>query len=191
MAANGIYCVFLDKNAVALIITASIVVGVVFYRRDRRYPPLLITCPMIVYMLYLGYKHYNQAVIDDCQVSSGLPLNNMRKLFGVPVIGNNWKRYQRPVPNERYEHADWLSDSLGIGHYSKDIRVTAGCRITNENDVYGIRRQKAHLFIETKYNKAGLPDSLFYSYKIGDSTRIVDRRFADSLLSAEHIRKDF
>lgn len=157
-------------------------------RRRKRFtiPPLANYLSIVTLLSFVVHREYTGEQKQSCQISLGVPFNKERTKYGVPILPDNWRKDD--------SYANWFKKTDGDGHNAKYVSVNnEGCKIAFERDDYYLPDGDSarYLSVLTKYGKSVKPDSIIFSYYLGNSVKVVNRHFADSLLTAEHIRKDF
>jgi len=144
--------------------------------------------PLLVLTFY-SYKEYERYTNDKILFSYSKEFNHCRQKLGIPVIPASWQ-----VKSKGYKDIEWQSKKSIIGHDEKLIVLTTDYKIEFETDDYKLKPQdtiERNLYVRYIYATGKHPDTLDYSYAVGDSVRSITRQVADSILNAARIQKDY
>ncbi len=161
---------------------------------NDRSSPIFSLCFGLIFVAYYGYKSISDYRRNVCQDKFAWVFNKQRQILGVPCIPNDWKIRFRGTKDVEW----WKSEKDTVGHVSKDISIDSACNIVFENDGYNFRSVKRgfsrNLTIMSFYakGKALKLDSIIYRYEpVDNHYQKITRQQADSLFTAEKIKKDY
>jgi len=146
---------------------------------------------LLMWFSLLGWYEYQEITKYNrnvCQDKFGREFNKTRRSLGVPEIPADWIMEDR----DRFSVV-WQRKAHTIGHQSKYISIET-CVLKYEDDSYNLKpfdTIKRRVTINTQYARGKSKDSLFYHYEVGDSTRSISKKQADSIFDAEKIKKDY
>jgi hypothetical protein len=141
-------------------------------------------------MVYMGYKDISKYNNNVHLNKFGLVFNDTRRRLGVPEIPIDWN-----VKYKWNRFVEWQAKDTTIGHQSKRIIIEDSVwKIELEDDEYKLKPingQPRDMSIRIEYARGKAKDSIFYYFNPGDSTRLISRQQADSIFTAEKIKKDY
>jgi len=173
-----------------LICLFIILIGLVFNKindkKDANSIAMIFLCAS--FFLFLGYRDISEYKKSACQAKFGPEFNTRRHKLGAPEIPGDWLAYRKLTGS-----VDWKAKD-NIGHVDKYIDIDSSCKINYEEDEYRLKSFHGiprYVTIRTYYAKGKASDSIFYSYDLPDSSRLISRQQADSIFAAEKIKKDY
>ncbi|MCR8556380.1 hypothetical protein KXD93_01935 [Mucilaginibacter sp. BJC16-A38] len=165
----------------------------IFYTRIKKKEENIWRNIMFLCLLYayFGYTAYQEITKFNRNVSLdkfGKAFNYRRQSLGIPIIPADWT-----IENRGSFSVNWKGKKDIIGHTSKHISIDS-YTADYEMDWYNLKpidSIKRSMKIRTEYAKGKGKDSIFYYFAVGDSTRTISRKQADSIFNAEKIKKDY
>jgi hypothetical protein len=153
--------------------------------------PRILTNQLIwlVFMIYPSYQYYSRYKKDKILFSYSKLFNYRREQLGIPIIPSSWQ-----VASKGSKSIEWTAEKGIVGHERKDIVMNDDQVIEFENDDYSLKKQaifERYIYVRYIYATGKHPDTLDFSYSIGDSTKSITKTIADSILNADHIKKDY
>ena len=151
---------------------------------------------VLLYIFLFGFNFYSifkhelkDYNATNCNARFGVEFNKYRHRMGVPELPSDWEGDLK-----REGSVLWKSKNKTIGHTEKYIRIDSTCNLLYEDDEYQLKstnKKERSLNIRRTYQFNKSIDSIVYSYSLGDSTIHLNNKQADSLFTAEKIKKDY
>jgi hypothetical protein len=157
-------------------------------KKDSIWEVVFFLCWFSIYLGYMSYQEITRFNRNVCQDKFGKAFNYRRQSLDIPKIPADWN-----IENRGRYSVNWKGKKDIIGHTSKYISIDS-CTADYEEDRYNLKpidSIKRSMKIRTEYAKGKSKDSIFFYFEVGDSTRTISRKQADSIFDAEKIKKDY
>jgi hypothetical protein len=169
-----------------------IFIGSIFIRISKKEESnssiIFMVCFAIFWLGYTGYNEITKYKKGVCQDKYGMEFNKKRRSLSAPEIPADWH-----IKRGYGSSVDWKGKEGVIGHESKTIFIRS-CEVYLENDEYHLKSLDTisrNITVTTKYAVAYDKDSVTFYYNVGHDGREISRKQADSVFTAEKIKKDY
>ena len=143
----------------------------------------------LCFLTFQSYKNYSKYEDGKILIHYSKDFNHRRKQLGVPIIPAWWHVFDKGTRD-----IEWRGNEHSIGHVDKLIIVDSNRMIEFESDDYTLKpigKSERHIYVRYIYETRKHPDTLGFTYAIGDSSKNISKAVASDTLNANHIQKDY